>query len=260
MKNQKIKNKNFKNKSSYTSKYKPIFTRNHLSEAVALACLGSMSVPTMAGTGPCSTAGLNTISGPETTQCGLVDGDSLDITGTGSIILTDTAVWAEDVTLDFISNAGLIDATSGYGIYAFGNFAGGITNSGVIDSDWYGLYVYNKSGDVTNSGTIITGETGIYVFGANNVTNSGTITAAYKGIYLNGSVGGDILNSGIITASDSGIYLNGIVGGDILNSGTITASDFGIYVNGVVTGNVNNSGTITASVRLRYLCQWCGYR
>jgi len=78
---------NLTSESLYTRNHKSIFIRNPLSQAVALACLGSLHTPAMAGTGSCATDGLNTISGAETTQCELLNGDSLNITGTGSIIL-----------------------------------------------------------------------------------------------------------------------------------------------------------------------------
>lgn len=213
------------------------FSRSRLNQAIALALLTTAATPVMAGSGSC-VDGSNTISGAETDTCWLDPGDSLNVTGTGSI-------------------TGL----SGHGIYVYGG-SNSITNAGTIDADYTGLYLYGSltNGNVVNSGTITAGEHGVYVYGTSmingNFTNSGTIDADSNGIYIYGNggliVNGNFTNSGTIDAGDHGIYIYGGVStitGNFVNSGLLETSYAGIYIYGGslnIQGDFINSGTIDA--------------
>jgi uncharacterized protein with beta-barrel porin domain len=187
----------------------------------------------MAGSGSC-VDGSNTISGAATDTCWLDPGDSLNVTGTGSI--TDG---------------------SGHGIYVYGG-SGSITNAGTIEAGDTGLYLYGSltQGNVVNSGTITSDDNAVYVYGSStitgNFTNSGTISANQNGVYIYGglAVNGNFTNSGTIDAGDHGMYLYGgvsTIGGNFVNSGLLDVDYAGIYIYGGslnIQGDFINSGTI----------------
>jgi len=155
-----------------------------------------------------------------------------------------------------------------------GTFSGGISNSGTISADAWGVkvegYATFQGGIVNQTGGTISAGAGIVVESATSfdggITNSGAITAAGVGIAL-GDVStftGDVSNSGTISVAASGPFGSptgisvGDVGdfaGDIANSGSITAGvGIAVVSNVNFTGNnadgdiVNSSsGTITAA-------------
>jgi hypothetical protein len=151
-----------------------------------------------------------------------------------------------------------------------GTFSGGISNSGAISADVYGIkedgYATFQGGIVNQTGGTISAGAGILVESATSfdggITNSGAITATAVGIALGGvsTFTGDVSNSGTISVAASGPFGSptgisvGDVGdfaGDIANSGSISAGvgiSVGSNVNFTGTnadGDVVNSGTGT---------------
>ncbi|MCP3671571.1 MAG: autotransporter domain-containing protein [Gammaproteobacteria bacterium] len=254
------------------------FPRNRLSHAIAIALTTAISGPAMAGTGSCGN-GTTVISSAATTACVLEDGDSLEISDSGSIQITtpEAAVYSSGMpTIGSVNNKGLIKSASSVGGWGTGIFlqdttvTGDVNNSGTIESHYTAISLGDVGGDVINSGSIVSDSgTGIISYErgtvkkiAGDVVNSGTIESHYTGILLT-DVGGDVINSGHIDAeSYSGMYLYGEIGGDIVNSGTIEAhDDYGIGVASVwrspgtssVGGDIINSGTISSYDHALYI-------
>jgi uncharacterized protein YhjY with autotransporter beta-barrel domain len=160
-----------------------------------------------------------------------------------------------------ISNGGTIWAhATGTGIYLLhvSNFAGGISNSGMIDGGIAGILVDGVStflGGISNSGTISAAEVYLGVFVPTPVPGVG-IAVDNVAVFGSSTAGGGIVNSGnieVIGLGGAGIavaYISTFWGG-ITNSGsgTITANSGGISLASVrtFTGNISNSGMITAA-------------
>ncbi|MCP3661077.1 MAG: autotransporter domain-containing protein [Gammaproteobacteria bacterium] len=252
------------------------FPHNRLSHAIAIALTTAISGPAMAGTGSCGN-GTTVISSAATTACVLEDGDSLEISDSGSIQITtlEAAVYSSGMpTIGSVNNKGLIKSAStstwGTGIFLQDTtVTGDVNNSGTIESHYTAISLGDVGGDVINSGSIVSDSgTGIrsYKYGTTNkiagdVVNSGTIESHYTGILLT-DVGGDVINSGHIDAeSYSGMYLYGEIGGDIVNSGTIESHSYGIGVasfhglpgTSSVGGDIINSGTISSYYQALYI-------
>jgi len=222
-------------------------------------------------------AGTTTISSAQagTDNCTLNAGESVDITGAGSIPFTGanpSIEVANGVTAGSITNAGTASTVSANEsailIRTNGTLTNGIVNNGTISSGDGSGITFASSGSITAngitnaSGADITVDVSGIVLNSNSsvtggITNAGTITAngvdGNHGISLFGTstVAGGITNSGTIDTSAGGIHLGGaasVTSGGITNSGTITSTD-GIVISftTTVTGSVNNSGIITAS-------------
>jgi len=252
-------------------KSNPHFSRSRLSQAIALALMTAAATPAMAGSGSCSD-GSNTISGAVTDTCWLEPGDSLNVTGTGSITdSSDSGVYVYGGS-NSITNAGTITGyNAGLYIYGGGAVQGSVINTGTIEStDYHAVYVYgagsnlNITGNFINSGNITASDgSGIYVYDsslniAGDFINSGTIEADDYGIYVYAAAGarmniaGDLVNSGTILSGETALYIYGAIGGDITNSGTIiSTNDTGIYImnTGAAAKSITNSGTIIADDR-----------
>ena len=188
-----------------------------------------------------------------------------DLINSGTIIGGDEGISLIGSISGDINNSGLIE-TEGTGIYLYGAggnaFVGGdVINSGTIISNAdSGIFLYGTiAGDINNSGLIEADGHGIYLYGANgaslvegNITNSGTIiSASESGIYVYGKVLGGIDNSGLIQGANNGIYLDdpSLVSGDVTNSGTIEATSdtgfsFSVESGADFAGTLINSGTL----------------
>jgi hypothetical protein len=210
------------------------------------------------------------INSPQVVSQFLGNGDSLDITPTGSITVpADNGVQplSAGVTTSYINNEGQIDAGfDGVSIYSSSTVGGDISNTGQIDAGLDGVSIFTSTvdGNIANSGTINAGEAGISVWVGSTVTgditNSGGIAAGnYNGISVSYSseVQGSIRNEagGQIDAAYSGIavYSSGsVVGQDIVNDGIIgSAANVGrdgieLASGSQVGGNVVNNGEIHA--------------
>ncbi|WP_375309561.1 autotransporter domain-containing protein [Bradyrhizobium sp. A5] len=175
---------------------------------------------TLATGGAITSAGLATVN-----NAGAISGHAFGISAknvnltnlAGGTISGGIAVFADQSVI--VSNAGLIQSNSAFGVAIQGNSAT-VANTGAI-TGWRGV-----SGDevsVSNSGTIFGGSTGIF---ANNakVINSGSITSADSGYGIVATSGIDLTNSGTISstgASSGGLRIG--IGGTIFNSGRIVA-------------------------------------
>ena len=152
--------------------------------------------------------------------------------GSGSIIST-TASPATGIILDSV----FAGATSAV-------VATGITNSGVIIGDDFGIYLDNDGTIGATSGV-----------GISNLA-SGTIRGNTAAIRINGTLNGGLSNAGLIQGDDFAIEISGSdaeISGDIVNwgGGTITAEIYGIAIldGASVTTNIINhvSGSILAT-------------
>lgn len=171
---------------------------------------------------------------------------------------------------DGITNNGIISAGGGIGIfvagvgagygsqlasgsYSFGQFSGGISNSGTIFGQVF-VGVSTFIGGITNSGTV---SGGIQIAGTTTAfsgdivnTKSAAITAGGVAVAVSASAFlGGITNTGTITSrSSTGIEVFGptTFSGTITNSGTIDALTHGIAEFGPAGANgISNSGTIS---------------
>jgi outer membrane autotransporter protein len=181
---------------------------------------------------------------------------NVTVTNTGSGTITSgTLEHADGVVVNTsgtvtFSNAGTISGTS---MQNGANLTSGstiqATNSGLIDTNFQGIFALAPSVNVNNSG-MITGSSyaGIYASGNNvSVTNSGTISNSGYAIDVSGTGPINVVNSGTITSSAYGIKVGSAGAGSAItltNSGSITATNSGIY--SVAIANVINSGNITA--------------
>ena len=170
-------------------------------------------------------ADTQTVSTGVTSNYVIADGDGLEVTSGGSIIVTGD--WA-------VENAGAVTS---------------ITNDGIISTDTDGtdaIYIDGiVSGDITNNGTI---------------SNTNSDNSNDSAIEINqGYVSGSIINNGtIISAADNGIAVwgdddddqsdnLGVVLGGIINNGTITAYNEGLDLDddARIENGITNNGTIT---------------
>ena len=209
------------------------------------------------------------INSPQVVSQFLGNGDSLDITPTGSITVpADNGVQplSAGVTTSYINNEGQIDAGfDGVSIYSASTVDGDISNSGNISGGGWGVSIWGGStvtGDITNSGGIAAGSwNGISVTSSSEVQGSirnqagGQIDAGGNGIsaWLGSSVGQDIVNDGTIgsTANVGGagieLFSGSQVGGNVVNNGEIHADGHGINIDSsAVGGGVTNTGLIDA--------------
>ena len=204
------------------------------------------------------------------------DGDCVNITGAGSIVVSGNSIVGVDVESAaniVVTNFGTITTNgSGYtvGVLAYLAPHVSITNSGSIislgASDAGGIYSFDSLNvTILNSGSILTyGEISSGILSDEfvhlsaayaNITNSTTGTITTKGLSSHGieshGLSGVITNAGVILTegnSSAGIFSVG-EGDSVNNSGSITTSGNGSY--GIWSGNadvsITNSGSITTN-------------
>jgi hypothetical protein len=209
------------------------------------------------------------INSPQVVSQLLDNGDSLDITPTGSITVpADNGVQplSGGVTTSYINNEGQIDAGfDGVSIYSASTVDGDISNSGTISGGGWGVSIWDGStvtGDITNSGGIAAGSwNGISLSSSGQVQGSirnevgGQIDAGGNGIsaWLGSNIQQDIVNDGTIgSAGNVGgagieLFSGSSVDGSIVNNGQIHADGHGINIDySAVGGGVTNTGGIDA--------------
>ena len=168
-----------------------------------------------------------------------------------------------------ISNAGVVDAGLGDGIWLGGSGqvgntgsitggvdgvrldAGGAVNngqSGLVQGGSYGVLVQNAAGEVSNAGLISGRYDGVSLNRGGNVENlaGGTISGAHIGVYTGGGLG-SVANSGLISGgTGDGVSLYG--GGSLTNaaSGRILGGYSGVYAAGSGS-SIQNAGVISGS-------------
>jgi hypothetical protein len=156
--------------------------------------------------------------------------------------------------LGFVDNYGLIQGTSGAGIFLASG--GGVTNaaSGVISAGITGVAIENASGTAVNYGAVVSTATGtsgagVYLGAGGVVTNqaSGAIYSSHTGVSLENTAGG-VVNFGRVLStatgtSGAGVYLG--AGGYVANSGLIAADRVGVSLKNAA-GDVRNDGMIGA--------------
>lgn len=230
-------------------------TRSHTCQTVVSALIFS-------AIGQAALAADFTVSTAETTtNAGIAYGnhDTMTVTSTGSIQVTENEAVSNEVSYFTLTNNGTISAINavppvfpptgpfaGLAIAFLGTNNTIINNNVITSSDFPAINVTGANTTVINNATLSGGTDGdgIYIDGANAaVTNTGTITAGYDGVYLLGD-GARVENSGTITAGDDGIDTFG-ANDVIVNSGTITATRDGIETNGAGVV-VTNSGVVVS--------------
>ena len=193
-----------------------------------------------------------TISTATTSQHTVDNGDGLEVTENGSIIITGTeAVTASGVTISFITNSGTITSTTDDAIELDDVVvSGSITNNGIINSagsdNDNGIEVDDGyvHGSIINNGTIIsTGDNGIAVWGDDDNDKTDN-----KGVVLGG-----IINNGTISSYEEGMDLDddARIEGGIINTGVIESSNYvaiEIDQDTIVNGGLINSGTIESLI------------
>lgn len=158
---------------------------------------------------------------------GYAANQALLVTGSGEISgAAGVALWGDN---GYLSNEGLIQGTTGWGVYTWGRD----TQSTVINSERIksensdAIYAANHSFDLNNDGSIVGGangvETNLYATGAGSrIDNDGLIKGADYGIFYSGTDTNDVLlNDGKIKGGN-GIAIQGNNSKQIvLNSGKI---------------------------------------
>ena len=198
----------------------------------------------------------------------LADGDTLTVTGTGSIVEGPSS-GATGVQAGSGGSNGFIQVQAGGSINANGSDAHGIdvnsgttitgtiSNQGDITAERVGIFLRSGAiaqGAVTNSGTLTTLATGPSANASGillarstvnqGIANSGTVNTASNGILLadSSSVSGGITNSagGLLEAGNGIAVHTSVVNGDIVNAGTFRGG-FGIALSeGTLNGNILN--------------------
>ncbi len=175
---------------------------------------------------------------------GYDDHDTMTITSSGSIQVTENEAVSNEVDFFTLTNNGTLSAINAVpptfppvGPFATAGVAFLGTNNTIINnniitaSDFDAVNVNGANTTVINNGTMNAGTDGIAVNGANTrATNNGTITSTFDGFYLFGD-GAIVTNTGTVTAGDDGIDTDGD-NDVIVNRGTITATQDGIETNG----------------------------
>ncbi|MBI1309021.1 MAG: autotransporter domain-containing protein [Proteobacteria bacterium] len=212
-----------------------IMTPLKITSFFLLGTVLSSGLPMPAFADSCASAGANSITVSETTQCALDAGDSLTIGSAGGITLNGSGVTnapvysVSDGALGDIINNGHIENTAGAGAN-------------------YGMTFVEQTVDGTSFNHNIT---------VNSITNNGTIVAP-RGVYLNSTIiNGDFTNNGTITTSNFvGIYVvdDTRLTGNFINNGTINAVGSAFNTtsapgNGTpdLQGKVENYGTMLGS-------------
>ena len=119
-------------------------------------------------------------------------------------------------------SGGLITATNGYGVLAYGPLTVTNNSGATINAGEDGMFSFG--GTLVNNGVILAGNVGDYVSGSGVgfVTNTGTITGA-EGVWFQGV--GTVTNSGTIigTASQGSVYFQSSTGSSrlIVNPGAV---------------------------------------
>ena len=178
-----------------------------------------------------------------TTNAGVVydDNDTMTITSSGSIQVTENEAVSNEVDFFTLTNNGTLSAINAVppvfppfataGVAFLGTNNTIINNNAITSSEFDAINVRGANTTVTNNGTLNAGTDGIAVNGANSrITNNGTITATFDGFYLFGD-GANATNNGTINASEDGIDTDGD-NDVIVNRGTINATRDGVETNG----------------------------
>jgi len=270
------------------SKGKPSSSRKVAAQAVtaALLALGSGQALAASSCGV-NSPGLQTVLVADDSTCTLTTGDSLTVSGTGSIVATPAVDVSGGVTALSITNSGSITGGNNGIFLSNGTVAGGISNSGTINGvTGINALLSSLSGGVLNnaSGTISGASYGISFSGSavtGSISNSGTISAtssttgstpagAYAIALTSSGMVGDITNDQLISASAQAVdevatalgldLWIGSLDGSIINNQTISATAsvtgngananaLGISIFGTsVSGSITNSASATISV------------
>ena len=193
------------------------------------------------------------------TNGGLIKSDrinAIDNEGAGSIgtlINSGTIDGAHDGVLNngvistFTNTIGGMISAAAWGIESNGGI-GTLTNDGVIESTFEGIYVGATIDTLTNNGTIESPLNGVVNDGTvDTLTNGGTITVSNRtasAIVNDGRIGA-LTNTGTISGGDYGID-NGSSIGTLINTGTISGGSYGIGNSGSI-GMLLNAGSIAGA-------------
>jgi hypothetical protein len=193
-----------------------------------------------------------------------------------AVLLSANTLWEGDITNSgtFSGDYGMIvnGASDGFVFSSGGDYAGTITNSGLMEGEQVGLYILGDSFDGTLNNTstgqlIGTSTEGSSVAGlvvsvnswTGNITNSGLIQGSVTGAYVFANTfEGDIINDGHISGGagsigqalfDPGLVVSaGTYTGNITNNGTLDAVTQALFVDiGTLTGSITNTGLIEAT-------------
>ncbi len=223
-------------------------------------------------------ADTQTISTAVTANYVIADGDGLEVTENGSIIVSGDDAVENAGAVTSITNDGIIstDTDGTDAVYIDGSVSGNITNNGTIsntnsDSSNDSAIEINQgnvTGSIINNGTITSAaDNGIAVWGASNydpndglgvvtggIINNSTITGYNEALDLDDGarIDNGITNNGtIIGQNDDAIEIDegALVNGGILNNSGATIKSLGsdaiaIEDSAVVSGGITNYGTI----------------
>jgi autotransporter family porin len=236
-------------------------------QAVAAACLGFTATSAVAASSCTGSGAPQTVSGADTSTCVLVNGDSVTVTGTGSIgtlaapLATVAGIHASGVkTIGSITNQGSIVTTGAGDVFGIdiedrAAVSGGITNSGTISATSsnfaVGINLFTSNvvaGTITNSGSISAKATGggesigilfSSTSSAHAIVNSGTISAS--------ATAGEARGIGIESGSSVAAGITNQSGG-VISATATSGRAIGIAVtNSTVAGGITNAGTISAT-------------
>jgi outer membrane autotransporter protein len=167
------------------------------------------------------------------------------------------------------NNAGGVISGENYGIEneGYGTIAV-LTNAGVIEGSWAGIYNRSTIGTLTNNGSITGADVGLLnrsIGAINTITNNGLISGGSTGIDNRGGSIGVLANSGTIRgdlyaldnsgtigtlSNTAGATIDSSGGSAVYNTGTIgTIVNAGVISDGVsstAAGGISNSGSIGA--------------
>ena len=217
------------------------FPRARLACAVTLA-LGGLVAPE-AFADDCPTR----LSGRLESPCTVAAGNDLQVTGSGSIEVTEGPA----VLIDHAENGASTLRNNGT-LSAVGDLDGNGATVRLQGTEVTGSLLNNASGVIRFEGQMVNGGDaalrldGSTLHGA--IANSGLIEGQEPadGLYLSDSrVDGALRNSGTILGATGVRLVNSSLGGDIRNSGTITGWVNGMNIAGSdILGSIRNSGTI----------------
>ncbi len=194
-----------------------------------------------------------------------------------AVLLAAETLWEGNIT-----NTGTLSGEYGMVVNGFsdgfifssgGDYAGTITNSGLMQGETVGLFISGDGfdgnlvnaagGQLIGTSTEATSSVAGLVVSVNswngNITNSGLIQGSVTGAYVFANTfTGDIVNDGQISGGagsisqalfDPGLVVSvGTYNGNITNNGTLDAVTQALYVDvGTLNGTITNTGTIEAT-------------